>query len=308
MRNKFGLIYILITLAMIFWGMSFVWVKIVFKYIGPFTLVFIRLFFSSILLFLFSSIFGLFEKIKDKSILFSIMLLSFFEPFLYFICESFGLMLVSATIGSIIIATIPVLTPIFSFIFEKERLTFYGIIGLFISTIGVFLLIFLSKVEKISENNISIKGIILLFLAVLSAIGYLITAKKILKKNVNPITLVTYQNLFGAIYFLPLFIIFELKNLRLEIFKIDELIKNVLYLSIFPSTLAFIFYNISLREIGINRSNIFTNFIPIVTAISSFFILKENFGIIKIVSIFLIIFGVFMSQIKNKRNIYIQEY
>lgn len=309
MKKNLIFIYFLIILAMIFWGLSFVWVKIVFKYIGPFTLVFTRLFISSLLLFFFGKIFKFVEKIRDRNIILNIMLLSFFEPFLYFICESFGLMLVSATIGAIIISTIPVLTPIFSFIFEKEKISIYGIFGLLISTSGVILLILYGEKKIIYENNISLKGILLLFGAVFSAIGYLITAKKLLKKEINPTTIVAYQNLFGSLYFFPLFLIFEKSNFNFSLFKNKELFLNILYLAILPSTLAFIFYNICLREIGINRSNIFTNFIPVVTAISSFLILKEKFSLTKILSILIILIGVFISQIKKKKEeLYIQEY
>jgi|YNPMSStandDraft_1061717.scaffolds.fasta_scaffold00587_5 drug/metabolite transporter (DMT)-like permease len=311
MKKNLFIVYLLIFLAMSFWGLSFVWVKIVYQYLKPFTIVFIRLSISAFLLFISGKLFKFLDKI-DKNTIFSIMLLAFFEPFLYFIGESFGLLLVSATVGSIIIATIPVITPIFSLIFEKEKITIYGIIGLILSFIGVLLLIIFGNDHEISvenKNGISIKGILLLFFAVFSAIGYLITAKRILKKNIEPFTIVAYQNLFGAIYFLPFFLIFDFKNMMPIQDMPFEVFKNILLLAIFPSTIAFIFYNISLKEIGINRSNIFTNFIPVITAIASFFILKEKFTLIKIFSIFLIIFGVFISQIKKSyEGNYIQEY
>jgi len=297
MTKKNNLVYLLITLSMVFWGMSFVWVKIAFKYINPITLVFFRLVVSSSLLFILGKMFHLIQNNLDRKSLLSLMLLAFFEPFLYFLGESFGLQLVSPTIGSIIIATIPVITPVFSYIIAKEKISMQGIIGIFVSFAGVLLIVF----NKNFEIIYSIKGLILMFFAVFSAIGYMITAKFVAQK-VRPLTMVVYQNLFGSLYFFPLFLIIDLKTLNIGMINI-ELITNLLLLALLPSTFSFIFYNLAIKEIGINKSNIFTNFIPVVTAIASFFILKEGFDTRKILAITLVLLGVLISQIKRKQRV-----
>jgi drug/metabolite transporter (DMT)-like permease len=104
--HRFG-IYPIVILSMIFWGMSFVWTSIVFKYYHPITTIFLRLVISSILLTVFIFITGKFEKLKkeDRGLL---LISALFNPFLYFLGENFGLMNSSPTISSVIIATIPV--------------------------------------------------------------------------------------------------------------------------------------------------------------------------------------------------------
>jgi len=74
--------YILAFLAMLFWGMSFVWIKIVYHYYDPLTTIFIRLVTSSALLLLLAWLMKIriIPKRKDfKAFLF----LAFLEPFIY---------------------------------------------------------------------------------------------------------------------------------------------------------------------------------------------------------------------------------
>jgi drug/metabolite transporter (DMT)-like permease len=294
--NKKLFIYILATFSMLFWGLSFVWVKIVYLYYRPFTVVTIRLFLATILLLLYQNIFKVRQKVAISDIP-KFLLLAFFEPFCYFLGESFGMQYVSSTIASIIIATIPVFSPIFSFLFYSEKLSRFGFLGLIISVLGIILLV----VDKNFNFNAPIKGIALLLFAVVSAIGYGIVAKK-LTFIYDSVTIIKYQNAFGFIYFLPFFLIFDFNHF-LAVKPDMKLVANLLALTVFASVLAFVLFTKVLKEIGINSANIFTNLIPIFTAIFSFLILKESFNLQKISGIFLVIFGVFISQIKINKNL-----
>jgi len=294
--NKKLFIYILAVFSMLFWGLSFVWVKIVYLYYRPFTVVTVRLFLATILLLLYQNLF----KTKQKVTLVDIpkfLLLAFFEPFCYFLGESFGMQYVSSTLASIIIATIPVFSPIFSFLFYREKLSKFGFLGLVISVLGIVLLV----VDKNFNFNAPIKGILLLLFAVISAIGYGIVAKK-LTFTYDSVTIIKYQNAFGFIYFLPFFLIFDFNHF-LSVKPDIKLVANLLALTVFASVLAFVLFTKVLKEIGINSANIFTNLIPIFTAVFSFLILKESFNLQKISGIFLVVFGVFISQVKINQKL-----
>jgi drug/metabolite transporter (DMT)-like permease len=77
---------------------------------------------------------------------------------------------------------------------------------------------------------------------------------------------------------------------------------SLLSLAVFCSSLAFVFFTISTREIGISRTNVFSNLIPVFTAIFSFLILSEFFSLHKILGILLIVFGLYLSQIKERKK------
>jgi len=286
--NRIG-IYILAVFAMLFWSSSFIWYKIIYLYYKPFSVVILRLLISAIFLFIVGLLFKKNDKIQrvDRKYF---LLLAFFEPFCYFLCESLGMQYVSATMGAIIISFIPLLTPIFSLMFLKEEISKFGISGIIISFTGVLLI-----VMKNDDATSSFKGIILMFLAVLSAIFYGILLKKISAKY-SSITIIKTLNIIGLIYFLPLFFILEWNHF-ITVMPNSQAIITLLKLSIFASGLAFIFITIVIRNIGLNNTNIFANLIPVFTAFIAFFVLQEEFSLKKIIGIIIVISGLFLSQI-----------
>ncbi len=287
--DKKYFIFSLAVLSMLFWGMSFVWTKIVLDVYAPITTIFLRLIISSTVLFIVLKLSKKLEKIqKEHYGLFFISAL--FEPLLYFLGENFGLREVSSTVASVIIATIPVITPIFAYFLLKEKLSVFNILGIIISFLGIMIMIF----DHNFNFTASPKGIMLLFLAVFSTIGYAVTIKKLAVIYSSP-TIITFQNIIGVFYFLPLFLIFDVKEFFL-ITPSFKVIASLVQLAIFASSLAFICYIHVVSKLGVSRANIFTNLIPIVTAVFSFFLLDEIFTFAKIIGIAIVIGGVFISQ------------
>ena len=277
---------------MMFWGFSFVWSKIVFKYYGPITTIFLRLVISSAILYIVVKLLKKKQKI-DKSDYKSFMLLAFFQPFCYFIGESFGLNLVSTTVSAVVIATIPVFTPIIAHLFTKERLSILNYFGLIISFFGVLCMI----INQDFTLDASPLGVLLLFFAVGSAIAYGITIKRLSEKY-SSFTIITAQNALGALYFLPLFLIFDFRTF-ITIQPNFELISALLQLSVFASSLAYLLFIPVVRNLGLNKANIFANFIPIFTAVFSYFLIDEMFNFNKIIGMIIVIAGIFLSQINK---------
>jgi len=287
--------YLLALFAMIFWGMSFVWTKITFEYLGPLSTIFIRLVMSSILLLIVWLLFYRKNKIKRED--YKLILISaFFSPFFYFIGENFGLMEVSSTVASVIIATIPVFTPFVAYLFLREKLSILNFVGLVISFSGVIVML----LKKDLSFNASLKGVLLLLFAVAAALGSGVSLRKLSLKY-HPVTIVTYQNIIGTILFLPLFLYFDLKAM-LQVEMNEALLTSLICLAVFASTLAFIFFTASIRHLGISRVNIFSNLIPVFTAIFSFLLLSESFSGSKILGMALVIAGVVLAQFKRKAD------
>jgi drug/metabolite transporter (DMT)-like permease len=280
---------IIAVLAAFFWGMSFVWTKVVFQYYSPLTTIFIRLLFSSALLIGIWAFFVKNDPIKRSDIKL-ILLSAFFTPFCYFLGESYGLAEVSSTIASVIIATIPVFTPFVAFFMLKERLTVMNFAGMLVSFAGVLVML----LNKDFSLNASGKGLILLSFAVLAALGSGITVRKLSLKY-NPITIVGFQNLVGAIYFLPFFLYFDWDSF-LQVKPDRQLLTSMLSLIIFASSLAFICYTYAVRHLGIGRTNIFSNLIPVFTAIFSLIILHEQITLAKTAGMMMVILGVIIAQ------------
>jgi len=293
-RGKFT-VYLGTLGAMFFWGMSFVWTKIVFEYYGPFTTLLLRLLISSALLSIYARISGKAERVDRKDWPF-FFLLAFLQPFCYFVGESFGLQRVSSTLASMMIALIPVLSPVFAYVFHRERLTVVNIAGLIVSFTGVAIFTTSGK----AELNASPAGLLLLLFAVLSAIGYSILVKT-LAGRYRPITIVRIQNMIGGVYFLPFMVAFEWGN-TLSARPPANVLADLVMLAVFGSSLAFILVTVSIRELGIGKTNVFANIIPIITAVSAYFLLGEGFSERKIMGMAVVICGILLSQYRRKRS------
>jgi drug/metabolite transporter (DMT)-like permease len=183
--------------------------------------------------------------------------------------------------------------PVAAYIVYRERLSRMNILGLLISFGGVIAVVFSSEVDI----SATIKGALLMFLAVFSAVGYTILVKRLTHKY-NGFTITTYQNLFGIFLFLPFFLIFDVRQV-LDVTPSLNSVLALLYLAIFGSSITFILFTRGVRELGAARANIFANLIPVFTAIASFFLLNEEMPSLKIIGIVLVLTGLIMSQVKS---------
>jgi drug/metabolite transporter (DMT)-like permease len=279
---------------MIFWSFSFIWFKVANKTFHPITVVFIRLSFSVIFLTIYLIFTKNFMKIKkgDRKLF---LMLALFEPFFYFLGESFGLTYVSATVCSVLISTIPVFATIGAWLFFKEKLKVINYTGIILSFIGVVVFI-INKEGSISYN---LKGLGLLLFAVISAVGYNLTLSRLVG-SYSPVYIVNVQNIIGATLFLPLFLIFDFNhfiNIPLSI----NMFLPVIELAAFASCGAFILFAFSVRNIGILKANVFTNCIPIFTALFSFILLGDKLTVQNIIGMVIVIAGLFMSQMNGRK-------
>jgi len=292
-RSKSG-VYFAVILAMVFWGCTFVAFKYAILSFRPITVVFFRLLVSIFFLFGFALAFKRLNKIKKKDQKW-FLLLALVEPFFYFLGESYGLTMVTATVGAVIISTIPLIVPFASYYLFREKLTPMNYLGLAISFGGV-LLVILTRSGGLAADW---KGILLMFVAVLSAVSYTMVVK-VLAEDYTPITITAYQSFYGLLMFVPLFLIFEVPHLDFTQWTSNSLLA-VGFLGVFGSGICFILITIGIRELGAARANIFGNLIPVVTAIVSFFLLKESMPLLKILGILIVILGLFLSQISSLR-------
>lgn len=286
-------IHIAAFFSMFFWGVSYVWSKVVFEYYTPLTTIFTRLVISFVILLLFMQLSGHFQLVKRKDI-WIFALSALFNPFLYFIGESFGLQVVSASVSAFVIATIPVFTPIIAYWLLNERLSTRNLMGLLISFAGVLFIILRRDLSLTASPT----GIALLFMAVVSAIVYAVILKKLTTKY-RPVTIIAWQELIGALYFLPFFLYFDSSTV-LSIHPSTNAVLSLLMLAVFASAISYVLYTYVIKNMKLSKANIYVNMIPVFAAITAFFVLDEKFTPLKISGMILVIFGVMLSQWKGK--------
>lgn len=295
MKNRNYLVHVAGVIAMIFWGMSFVWSTQVYQNLNPTATIFLRLVVATIFFTAILFTFRLNEKVKKEHLgLFA--LAAMFEPFLYFIFEGYGLKNTSPVIGSGIIAMIPLVTPVAAHIFLKERLTPMNIAGFIVSFVGVIIML----LNKNLEFTASPKGILFLCGAVLVAVGYSIALIK-LTKLYKPLTITWVQNIIGMIYFIPMVIImerFEPSNYA----NVGGYIVPLICLGVFCSAVAYSLWAFAFSKLGASKANVYSNLIPVFTAIFSYLLAIEEMTVFKIIGILVVVFGLVLSQLKSKNG------
>ncbi|NCA75921.1 MAG: DMT family transporter [Alphaproteobacteria bacterium] len=280
--------------AMVFWGLSFIWSSYLLKFYEPVTIIFIRLILSASFLFLILRLFFPAEQVARKD--FKLILLSsLFNPFLYFLGENYGLKYSTPTISAVIIATIPVFSPVVAYLTFREKLSRLNFVGIAVSFAGIVIMLIMKDFTLAAD----IRGIIFLFGAVLAALFYSVMLKKLTGKY-SALLLIAWQNLLGIFLFLPFFLIFEFDSV-IHTIPTAGIVGSFLLLSILASSVAFVFFAHSVKLLGISKANIYSNLIPVFTAFFSWILLSESITIRKILGILLVVGGVYLSERTRKR-------
>ena len=288
---------ILVTLAMVFYGISFPATRLVLEVYNPVTIITFRLIVSSLFLMVMNVAVNRRRALPVVRDLPLFLLIALFQPFLYFLFETYGLKSVSAAVASVIIATMPVVTPLFARVLIREVLLVQNIIGAVVSFLGVVLLVF-SSFHEPGSGEMSAFGMLLIAGAMVSAVLYTIAVRK-LPVHYSPITITAVQNTIGLLFFLPLFLVME-SRAAFTVRPDGATVAAILVLALFASSLAFIFLNYGIQHLGPTRANGFVNLIPVITAVTSYLFFDETFTVMKIAGMVVVLAGVVVSQ-RGKR-------
>lgn len=294
--------YIAVLLSMLIWSASGIAVKEALVALSPMTMIVIRFTLAVLLMLVVglcarkSEMFRL-QKV-DKKDLPLFILGGIFQPFLYYILETFSYdALSSPTIAEALLSTSPVLAPFFAAAILREHVTRYNILGIIVSTVGMLLLVLVGASDFSIGNP---WGIACAFAAVSAAVLYTIVLRRIPPKY-NPLTVVFYVQLSALVLFYPLcgftdgvsgFAHFA----EVDIVQLWRSLAAVGYLALGASVVAFICFCYTVRVIGVTRTNAFNNVRPAFTAIWMLLFFGEQLPWAKWLGILLIIIGLFVCQ------------
>lgn len=298
MKQNKALIYLAPALAVLFWGMSYIWAdSLIGNGIPVFYFVFVRILFAGIIMLLLNLVTSGLQPIRRKDIP-KFFLVSFCEPFIYFICETYGIKATgSPTLSALIIATIPIFSIGAGIIFFKEKITRLNYIGMLMSLVGI-VLVAMSKGE-LGENFIW--GIILLFIAVLSEVGHASLTRSLVDSYSSQ-NIVMYQFLIGSLYLLPLFLWKGLGSFDASVYLSIDVWIPILCLAILCSSVAFTLWVSTIKSLGVAKSSIFSALIPVVSALIAWVIGREMLTARQWIGIAIAVLGVILSQYVSKET------
>lgn len=128
----------------------------------------------------------------------------------------------------------------------------------------------MSPQEAFASNVIW--GVILMVISILCWVLYTLTINS-LQEKYDSLSMLTYQSSVAAFLFMFSAIGDMTESVRILIHHEDALIIifNLFFLGIGSSALAYLFYINGMKIVGVQLSSLYMNFIPIITAITSYF-------------------------------------
>lgn len=269
MDNKNHIFALLaIFLAVLFWGLSYPATKVLLDYLLPVEIAFFRFTLAAIFLLLLS----LFRKpLKvEKCDYIRLAAGGAVGIPLYFFFENNGINLTTASMASMIIATVPVFNALAGALFLKESSNWRRWTGVFLSFIGVYFIV--SFGLKLPDSGAdTLKGNLLMFMAAFTWVAFTRINAPLLKKYDSP-TVNLYQINVGAVL---LAIIALPGGINVQVFS-PIVVLNLLYLALFCTAAGFCFYMFALKKLGTTTVTTCINLIPVFGVMGGVFLLGET--------------------------------
>lgn len=210
---------------------------------------------------------------------------------LYFLFENIALSFTSASNVGVIISVAPLFTVLFAKIANPKVKLHMGFFAGFVAALcGIFLLSF-------GGNNVAInpKGDILAFLAAVVWGIYSILVQKINTFKHNPIQSTRRIFMYGMLFMIPALFVFPFEW-NLQRFSQPVYLLNMLYLGVGASALCFVTWNMAVSVLGPIKTSVYIYGAPVVTVITSFFILGEKLTLLSVAGIALTLLGLVLSE------------
>jgi len=138
---------------------------------------------------------------------------------------------------------------------------------------------------------------VLIFGCVLSWVSYSLIGK-IVMKDVQPVSAVTYACLVGAAALLPP-ALFEGMAANLTRYSPAAWL-SIVYLGFFGTCLGFVWYYEGIKQIGPSKSAVFINFVPISAVVMAFFLLGETIDASLLIGAALVLSGIYLTNRPTK--------
>jgi drug/metabolite transporter (DMT)-like permease len=316
-RNK-ALVSIII--CVLFWGFSFISIKIAIAVFPPMTLGALRFAMAVVLLFFIKRRLAPEEKIRKEDIPF-LLGAGLTGVTIYFFFENNGVSLIPASEASIIVGAIPIITLIAEGLGElivsrrKKNKEDADPAAKKSSLLKVILtgggaLISLSGVALVAGVSFALSGTALGYFfmagACVSWVCYCFLTRPLFSRR-SRIYIVFWQSLIGFIGFLPFAFLENFRQAQ-SIFVSGfgsagiYVWCHVAFLGIFCSALAYWFYTSALKDLGVGTATLFINFVPVISAVGGFFVLGERMQPLQWLGAGLVIAGVYLAMMPSRKN------
>ncbi|RIW38311.1 EamA/RhaT family transporter [Bacillus salacetis] len=274
------------SMAVFFWGVSFVSAKVVLVKLDPLTLIVFRFGIGAAFLLLIVLLTG--ERLRFSIKYFPhLFILAILGTFCHQLLQTTSLIFIDASSAGWLISITPVFTVILSMLFLHEKINFRKAVGIIIAIAGVFMV-----TSAGTENRLELGmnfGFFLMLMSTLNWAVYTVLLKS-LRIPLPPTVLTFYITLIGFIVSTP----FLIRNNGLG--GIPALSANewghLIFLGVFVSGTGYWFWAKSLEVLQASQAGVLIYLEPIVTFAAAIVILHEKAMLMSVAGGLIIIAGV----------------
>jgi drug/metabolite transporter (DMT)-like permease len=277
--------------AVTVWGASFVATKIALRYATPTTIVWLRFAMGVAILGLAVGLTRQFSLPKGRDWGY-FALLGFLGITFHQWLQSTALVTAQASTTSWIVASSPIFMAILGVIFLKEYLAWYQIAGIVMAAFGVLIVVSKGDLSTISAGNFGAPGDLLILISAVNWAVFSTISRSGLKRH-SPTLMMFYVMSFGWLFSSLLFLFTGPGIAQIAQIPLDGWLA-ILFLGIFCSGIAYIFWYGALKELPVAQTGAFLYIEPIITVIVAAIVIHEAISPASLVGGFTILFGVWL--------------
>ncbi len=294
MKNKVFTATLAALMAQVIFGFSFMFTKIALEYASPLTVIadrYIGAFVGLTVVMLIKR-----QKIKLSKNVWKLVVMSLFQPVLYFIFESYGIEQTTSSFSAVMISLIPVVAMLSGIFVLKEIPSPMQYVFAALSVGGVVVMTLAGN----ADGTVKPLGVVLLLGAVISSVAYNIASRKI-SAEFTAFERTYAMTVVGLVVFLAIALI-ENAGQPLKVvssFAYPPFVWAILYLGIVSSVIAFLMLNYANTYLPVAKTTVFSNLTTVVSVIAGALFLEEHFTLQAVISTAMIIIGVWGVQITS---------
>lgn len=285
----------LLLLATILWGGNFVIGRAVANDIAPLTLAFYRwcvafLVLAPIAWKAFKKDLPIFKQHWLAVLVLSLTGVAGFNTLVYI-----GLHDTTSINASLMNSSTPIVIYILAFIFLRERLTRFQIIGTVISLTGVIFILSSGSLSSLKDFQFN-QGDLIVLVAIVCWSIYSLFIKQY--AGILPgLSTFFVTIMIGIVMLLPFFIYETMTQAPTITWNVSS-IAAILYVGSLASIVAFLAWNKGVIQLGASRASIFLNFIPVFATLFAVLFIGESLHLFQVVGGLAVVLGVIITNKK----------
>lgn len=255
-------------ITVLFWGISFINIKIAVSEVPPITMALIRFIIASTILVVIMKRLEPDSKLKKEDRL-KMVLAGFLGITIYFYFENSGVKMTTASNASLISSIIPITAIALDMIIFKTKPSVMKFVGMGCAIAGAYLAV--TANGQLSFDSATFKGNLFMVFAMLAWSLYTLL-NKTLQDKYSGLFLTTCQTLFGTILLVPASFI---EYRQWHLFSLTAFY-NILFLAVCCSAIAYFLYIFALKRLDVAITTLYLNLTPVVGVIGGYLVLGET--------------------------------